>query len=158
MSCRHETKNRRYFRDMHVNNASLLAIHIDKIQITNGTDAGRPSSWRHRAGMQKTDCIPINSTFLVGWMNRNTDSHGLLFVVPFGRIIVPYTTVDMPYYIPHTLTQIHTHTQRNIVTKQYETNIVECKPVLLLSFLNCNSYVCQSYPLLANALPRSVTF
>ena len=50
----------------------------------------------------------------------------------------------MPYYIPHTLTQIHTHTQRNIVTKRYETNIVKYKPVLLLSFLKCNSYVCQS--------------
>ena len=62
----------------------LLAIHNDIIPKTNGTDAGGASSWQHFAGMQKSDCIRINSTFFVGWMNRNTDSHGLLFVVPFG--------------------------------------------------------------------------
>ena len=41
----------------------LLAIHNDTIQITNGTDAGRPSLWQHLAGMQKTDYIPVESTF-----------------------------------------------------------------------------------------------
>ena len=63
----------------------------------------------------------------------------------------------MAWRIPH-IAHTHTHTERIIVTKRYETTIAEYKPVQLLSFLNCNSYVCQSYPLLANALPRSVTF
>ena len=130
----------------------LLAIHNDTIPKTNGTDAGGASSWQHFAGMQKSDCIRINSTFFVGWMNRNTDSHGLLFVVPFGRIIVPYTTIDIPHHILYTTYRTSHHIRHHAtLTERYETKIVGYRPVLLLSFLSCNSYVCNNpYPLLPN--------
>ena len=93
-----------------------------------------------------------NQHFLVGWMNRNTDSHGLLFVVPFGRIIVPYTTIDIPHHILYTTYRTSHHIRHHAtLTERYETKIVGYRPVLLLSFLSCNSYVCDNpYPLLPN--------
>ena len=82
----------------------LLAIHNDKIQITNGTDAGRPSSWQHLDGLQKTDCIRIESTFsrlmgrqeyrLVWALVRRTFwlDHSTIYHIPQ----IPHTTHHIP--------------------------------------------------------------
>ena len=120
LSCRHETQNRRYFRDMHVENASLLAIHNNTMPKTNGTDAGRPSLWRHLDGMQKPDYIPIEPTFSrwldepeyrLAWAVVRRTFRSDHSTVHYHRHSTPHTIYHIPYITSH---QTSCHPNRTI--------------------------------------------
>ena len=122
----------------------LLAIHNDTIPKTNRTDAGRPSLWQHLAGLQKSDCIRIESTFsrLMG-----RQEYRLAWALVRRTFWLDHSTVhNHRHSIQHT-TYTHTAYKHHVIVnvkERYETNIDEYRLVLLLSFLNCVSYVCQS--------------
>ena len=91
----------------------LLAIHNDIIPKTNGTDAGGASSWQHFAGMQKTDCIPIEPTFS-RLMGRQEYRLAWALVCHMNRLDHGITYTAYTYHITLTTrTTYHIQTSRH---------------------------------------------
>ena len=124
----------------------LLAIQNNTIPKTNSTDAGRLSSWQHLDGMQKPDCIQINSTFSC-WLDE--PEYRLARALVCRTFRLDHSAVhDHQHSIPHTTYRILPttyHIKHHVtIAERYETNIVKYRLLQLLSFLNCVTYVCQS--------------